>query len=164
MAKECGRNITRNNERDSQLVSRCSRRRSPIGPFKLEFDLFVVPLSFVLYVELGTSGHVDPFSGHLDLESLARFEGLGQPAQLRYEFGGGVDLLDVSILLFAHRTSLSSLNDRPLSILPCPKALKTRTPECDDRRRRDHPEYTARTEAHALILGSGFPFFLTSSR
>jgi hypothetical protein len=79
-----------------------------VGPFKLEFDLLFVPLSFVLDVELGTSGHVDPFSGHLNLESLTRLEGIGQPAQLRYELGGGVDPLDVPVVLFAHRFSLGS--------------------------------------------------------
>src|SRR5215203_6908460 len=96
--------------------------RSLVGPFKLEFDLLFVPLSFVLDVELGASGHVDPFSGHLDLESLTRFEGVGQPAQLRYKLGRRVDLLNIPIPLFAHWFSLGSLNDQPLDILPCPTA------------------------------------------
>src|SRR5215216_2521303 len=85
--------------------------KSLVGPFKLEFDLLFVAVSFVLNVELGTSGHVDPFSGHLYLESLTRLEGVCQPAQLRYELGRGVNLLDVPVLLFAHRVSPGSLND-----------------------------------------------------
>src|SRR5918997_4636483 len=88
--------------------------RSPVNPFKLELDLLFVPLSFVLDVELGTSGHVDPFSGHLNLESLTLLQGVGQPAQLRYELGRGVDLLDVPVVLFAHRFSLGSINHQPL--------------------------------------------------
>src|SRR5215210_228208 len=79
--------------------------RSLVGPLELEFDLLLAPLPFVLDVELGTSGHVDPFSGHLDLEPLARLEGVGQPAQLRYELGGGVDPLDIPVQLFAHQFS-----------------------------------------------------------
>jgi hypothetical protein len=40
----------------------------------LEFDLLIVPLPFVLDVELGASGHVDPVSGHLNpiLSPLSR--------------------------------------------------------------------------------------------
>src|SRR5215211_2511671 len=47
-----------------------AKMTSLVRPFELKFDLLFVPLSFVLYVELSTSGHVDPLSGHLDLESL----------------------------------------------------------------------------------------------
>jgi hypothetical protein len=54
--------------------------RSLVGPFELKFDLLFFSLSFVLDVELGTSGHVNPFSGHLNLESLTRLQGVGQPA------------------------------------------------------------------------------------
>src|SRR3712207_4407179 len=89
--------------------------RSLVGPSELEFDLLFVPLPFVLDVELGTSGHVDPFSGHLDLEPLTLLKAVGQPAQLRYELGRGVDLLDVPILLLAHRFSLGSTNNLPVS-------------------------------------------------
>ena len=73
-----------------------------MSPFKLEFDLLFASLPFVLDVELGTSGHVNPFSSHLDLESLTCLESVGQPAQLRYELGRRVDFLDVPVLLFAH--------------------------------------------------------------
>src|ERR687889_2115318 len=93
--------------------------RSLVGPFKLELDLLIVPLSFVFDVELGTSGNVDPFSGHLNLESLPRLQGIGQPAQLRYELGRGVNPLDVPVVLpFAHRYLLrGSSNHPPLGIL-----------------------------------------------
>src|SRR5215207_616411 len=86
-----------------------ARTRSLVGPFELEFDLLFVPLSFVLDVELGARRHVDPLSGHLNLEPLTSLEGVGQPAQLRYELGRGVDLLDVPVVLFAHRSSPGSL-------------------------------------------------------
>src|SRR3712207_8845683 len=50
-----------------------------------------------------SSRYVNPFSGHLNLESLPPLEGVGQPAQLRYELGGGVDPLYIPVLLLAHR-------------------------------------------------------------
>src|SRR5215210_4653312 len=83
---------------------------SPVGPFKLEFDLLFVALSFVLDVELGAGGHVDSLSGHLNLEPLARLQGVGKPAQLRYELGRRVGPLDVPVLLFAHRSSPGSFS------------------------------------------------------
>src|SRR5919107_97382 len=79
---------------------------SLVGPLELELDLLLVPLSFVFDVELGASGHVDPLPGYLDLEPLARLEGVGQPPQLRHELRGGVDLLYVPLRLFAHQPSL----------------------------------------------------------
>src|SRR3712207_9274980 len=62
-----------------------ARMRLLVRPFKLELQFLFVPLSFVLDVELCPGGHVDPLSGHLDLEPLTLLEGVGQPAQLRYE-------------------------------------------------------------------------------
>src|SRR5918999_331170 len=70
-----------------------------VRPFKLELDLLFVALSFVLDVELGTSGHVDPLSSNLNLEPLTSLQGVGQPAQFRYELGRGVDPLHVPVLL-----------------------------------------------------------------
>src|SRR5215218_2757807 len=67
----------------------------------------------MLDVELSTGGHVDSLPGHLDLEPLAPLQSVGQPAQLRHKLGGGVDLLDVSVALFAHQSSLGSLSTRP---------------------------------------------------
>src|SRR5215216_6785424 len=145
MAQYSGWDITPNNERDAWLTSQGRRRRSPVGPFKLEFDLLLVPLSFVLDVKLGTSGHVDPFSGHLYLESLARFEGVGQPAQLRYELGRGVDPLDVPVLLFAHRFSLGSVNDQPLGL---PSYPYSRTKAVSN---RPQPRLGARPSIHRRL-------------
>src|SRR5829696_7613446 len=89
-------------------------RSSPVGPLELELELLLVPLPLVLDVELGTGGHVDSLPGHLYLEALTRLQSVGQPSKLRYKLGGGVDLLDVSVWLFAHQCSLGSLNCRPL--------------------------------------------------
>jgi hypothetical protein len=58
--------------KDEIRSQRAGELRSLIGPFKLEFDLLLVPLSFMFDVELGASGNIDPFSGHLNLESLTR--------------------------------------------------------------------------------------------
>jgi hypothetical protein len=60
----------------------------------------------VLYVELGTGGHVDSLPGDLDLEPLAGLQRIGKPSQLRHELRGGVYLLDVPVWLFAHPSSL----------------------------------------------------------
>ena len=59
----------------------------------------------MLDVELGTGWHVDSLPGHLYLEPLARLQSVGQPAQLRYKLGGGVDLLYVPVWLFAHHNA-----------------------------------------------------------
>src|SRR5215217_6947281 len=98
---------------------RCSR--GGVGPLELELDLFLAPLPLVLDVELRSGGHVDPLPGHLYLEPLARLQSVGQPAQLRYKLGGGVDLLDVPVWLFAHQCSLGSLNSQPFGILSGPR-------------------------------------------
>src|SRR5215216_2452278 len=96
-------------------------RSSPVGPLQLELDLLLVPLPLVLDVELRSGWHVDSLPGNLDLEPLARLQSVGQPAQLRYKLGGGVDLLDVPVWLFAHQCSLGSLNSRPFGILSGPR-------------------------------------------
>src|SRR5919112_1754316 len=92
-------------------------RSSPGGPLELELELLLVLLPLVLDVELGTGGHVDSLPCHLYLEPLACLQSVGKPAQLRYKLGGGEDLLDVPVWLFAHQCSLGSLNCRPLGIL-----------------------------------------------
>jgi hypothetical protein len=56
MDQNGGRGITGDKANEPAQV------RSPVGPFELELDLLFVPLSFVLDVELGASGHVDPLS------------------------------------------------------------------------------------------------------
>src|SRR5215217_2994935 len=95
-----------------------AKARSAPAPFELELDLLFVPFPFVLDVEFGASGHVDPLSGHLDLEPLTLLERIGQPAQLRYELGSGVDFLDVPVVLLAHQFSPRSFDDQLLVILP----------------------------------------------
>src|SRR5918997_183751 len=98
-----------------------AERKLPVGPLELELELLFVPLSLVLDVELGASGHVDPLSRDLDLEPLARLEVVGQPAQLRHELGGRVDLLDVPVPLLAHLFSLVAHQlSTPHGILPDP--------------------------------------------
>jgi hypothetical protein len=64
-----------------------------------------ISLPLVLDVELGPGRHVDPLPGDLDLEALACLQRIGKPSQLRHELLGGVDFLDVSVALFAHRSS-----------------------------------------------------------
>src|SRR5829696_4057594 len=96
-------------------------RSSAVGPLELELELLLVLLPLVLDVELGTGWHVDSLPGNLDLEALACLQSVGQPAQLRYKLGGGVDLLDVPIWLFAHQCSLGSLNSRLFGILSGPR-------------------------------------------
>src|SRR5215212_11143148 len=54
---------------------------SAVGPLELELELLFVLLPLVLYVELGTGGHVDPLPGHLYLEALASLERIGEPSQ-----------------------------------------------------------------------------------
>src|SRR5829696_4762639 len=96
-------------------------RSSPVGPLQLELELLFVLLPLVLDVELRSGWHVDSLPSHLYLEALARLQSVGQPAQLRYKLGGGVDLLDVPVWLFAHQCSLGSLNSRPFGILSGPR-------------------------------------------
>src|SRR5215216_1533131 len=96
-------------------------RSSPVGPLQLELELLLVLLPLVLDVELGTGGHVDSLPGNLYLEALARLQSVGKPSKLRYKLGGGIDLLDVPVWLFAHQCSLGSLNTRPLGILSGPR-------------------------------------------
>src|SRR5919107_5213284 len=92
-------------------------RSSPVGPLELELKLLLVLLPLVLDVEFRSGGHVDSLPGNLDLEPLARLQSVGQPAQLRYKLGGGVDLLDIPVWLFAHQCSLGSLDSRPIGML-----------------------------------------------
>src|SRR5215207_1885950 len=94
---------------------------SGVGPLELELDLLLIALPLMLDVELGTGGHVDSLPGNLDLEPLARLQRIGKPSQLRHELRGGVDLLDVSVSLFVHRSSPDSPNARPLGTLQGPR-------------------------------------------
>src|SRR5918995_6558698 len=93
---------------------------SGVGPLELELELLLIALPLMLDVELGTGGHVDSLPGNLDLEALARLQRIGKPSQLCHELRGGVDLLDVSVSLFAHWSPPGSLNTRPVGIIPGP--------------------------------------------
>src|SRR5215203_6540299 len=93
-----------------------------VGPLELELDLLLIPLPLVFDVELGTGGHIDPLPGDLDLEPLARFQRIRQPSNLRHKPRGGVDLLDVPVALFAHRSSPLSPNTRPFDSLQGPRS------------------------------------------
>ena len=55
----------------------------------------------MLDVVLGTDGDVDPFAGDLDLELLARFEVVREPAELGDELVEGVALFDVAVWFVA---------------------------------------------------------------
>ena len=73
------------------------------GPLDLEFDFFGVFAAFVFDVELGAGGDVDAFSGDLDFEFVAFFEGIGEAAEFIDELVEGIILFDVSFFVVAHR-------------------------------------------------------------
>jgi hypothetical protein len=68
-------------------------------PGELELDLLVLLAALVLDGELGADGDLEALTSDLDAERLVLLQGIGQPPQLGYQLGGGVDALDVTSTL-----------------------------------------------------------------
>src|SRR6476659_2295228 len=76
-------------------------------PGELELDLLVLLAALVLDRELGADGDLEALTSDLDAERLVLLQSIGQPPQLGYQLGGGVDALDVTSTL-CHAPSMAA--------------------------------------------------------